>query len=135
MVLIGICDEGLGCVPRTINKYGGLTCTEINSSLEATLGHALTRPERLPASHSELIIHTGDTPSALLAVATPDGVREYLFAGPNTMQSEGIKRTVRVSGVALAGIAMEIAGRSAADVDALLQGATEMQRPAEAVAA
>lgn len=134
MVLIGICDEGLGCVPHTINKYGGLRCIEINSSLEATLGHALTRPERLPASHSELIIHTGDTPSALLAVATPDGVREYLFAGPNRMHPEGIERTVRVSGAALAGVALEIAGRSPADVDALLQGADPMQRPQEAVA-
>lgn len=135
MVLIATCDEGLGCVRRTINKYGGLTCTEINSTFEATLGHALTRPERLPASHSELTIHTGDAPSAVLTVATPDGLREYLFAGSNTMQSEGIERTVRVSGVALAGIAMEIAGRSPADVDALLQGANEMQQPREAVAA
>jgi hypothetical protein len=135
MLLIAVADEGLGCVPRTINKYGGLKCAEINSSLEATLGHTLTRPERLPASHSGLIIHTSDAPSALLTVATPDGVREYTFASNETVQTEGVERTVRVSGVALFAIAAEIAGRSSADVDALLEGADALQRSPAAVAA
>ena len=135
MTLIGICDEGLGCVPRTIEKYGGLRCIEINSNLESTLGHALTRPERLPAAHSELVIYTGDAPSAVLTVATPDGIREYEFTGFDTIQQDGVERAVRVSGVALYAIAAEIAGRSASDVDHLLAGATEVLRSPEAVAA
>ena len=49
------------------------------------------------------------------------------------MQQDGVERTVKISGIALAGIAMEIAGRSPADVDALLQGAEQVQRSPEAV--
>jgi hypothetical protein len=130
---MAVCDEGLGCVPRTVEKYGQLRCAAINSNLETTLGHTLTRPERVPPSHSSLTIFTGDAPSAILAVATPDGIREYYFAGPTNVLPGGVERTVKIGGAMLFAVAKEINGTSPADVDALLEGATEMKPAAEAV--
>jgi hypothetical protein len=134
MVLLAAVDEGLANAGRTIERYGGgLRCAAINSNLETTLGHTLTRPERVPPSHSSLTIFTGDAPSAILAVATPDGIREYYFAGSANVLPGGVERTVKIGGAALFGIAHEISGTSPADVDRLLECATEMKQAASAV--
>jgi hypothetical protein len=123
MVLLAAVDEGLANAGRTIERYGGLRCAEINSTLETTLGFTLTRPERVPPSHSSLTIFTGDAPSAILTVSTPDGVREYAFYGTGVAQPDGVEHTVKIGGAALFAIAKEINGASPADVDALLEGA------------
>lgn len=133
MILLAAVDEGLANAGRTIERYGGLRCAETNSILESTLGFTLTRPERVPPSHSSLTIFTGDAPSAILAVATPDGVREYAFYGSGNVLPGGVERTVKIGGAALFAIAQEINGTSPADVDRLLEGATEMKPAAEAV--
>jgi hypothetical protein len=131
MLIVAVCDEGLGAAPATIAKYGGLHGS--GSTLEETLGHLLTRPEPIPPSHSELVISIGDAPSATLKMATHDGVRECVFKGPDTWRQWGAERKVTISGAALFAIAAEINGTSPADVDALLEGATEMKPAAEAV--
>lgn len=111
MLIVAVCDEGLGAAPATIAKYGQLGSASVD--LETALGHALMRPEAVLPAHSGLVIHTGDNPSAVLMTMTPDGSREQVFADP--WRRDGVERTVRVSGAALAKIAGEIAGTSSAD--------------------
>jgi hypothetical protein len=111
MLLVAVTDEGLGAAPATIQRYGTLRSASVD--LETALGHALSRPEAVLPAHSGLVIHTGDTPSAVLTTMTPDGSREQVFADP--WRQDGVERTVKVSGAALAGIAAEIAGTSSAD--------------------
>jgi hypothetical protein len=121
MLLIATCDEGLGCVPRTIEKYGGLLGP--GSTFEQALGHALMRPESLAPSCSSLEVHTGDAPYAVFTVATADGTRTLVFG---TMPAvESVERTVLISGAALFAIASELAGMSAVDVDKLLGADTQ----------
>jgi hypothetical protein len=108
MLLVAVCDEGLGAAPATIQRYGTLRSASVD--LETALAHALMRPESVLPAHSGLVIHTGDAPSAVLTTMTPDGSREQIFADP--WRQDGVERTVKVSGAALAGIAAEIAGAS-----------------------
>ena len=131
MLLIAMCDEGLGCVPRTLEKYGGLPGP--GATLEETLGHTLARPDSLAPASSAMEIHTGDQPYVLLTIITADGARTLVFGEIPAV--EGIERMVSVPGSALFAIAAEIAGRSPADVDQMLAGTGEMQQPREAVAA
>ena len=133
MVICAIVDEGIAAVGDVVAKYGALRCAEINSNLESTLGHTLGRPDRIPPSHSSLTVYTGGLPSAVLTIATPDGVREYAFFGSGNVLPGGVERTVKIGGAALFGIAEEINGTSPGDVDRLLEGATEMKPAAEAV--
>jgi len=130
MLLIAVVDEGLGCVPRTLEKYGGLLGP--GATLEQTLGHALSRPGSLAPSCTGLEIHTGDQPYALLSIVTADGARTLVFGDVPAVET--VDRIVNISGAALFAIAAEIGGRSPADVDALLKGA-ERQRSPEAVEA
>jgi hypothetical protein len=111
MMIVAVTDEGLGAAPATIQRYGGLRSAAVD--LETALGHALMRPEAVLPAHSSLVIHVSDTPSAVLTTMTPDGSREQIFADP--WRQDGVERTVRVSGAALANIASEIAGTSSAD--------------------
>ncbi|MHC1949865.1 hypothetical protein IF803_36705 [Bradyrhizobium sp. UFLA06-06] len=103
MLLVGICDEGLGAAPKTVERYCGLRCGAID--LEATLAHALSRPETVLAAHASLRISTGDHPQAILITASPDGLREQVFGEPSF---GSVERVVTVSGNALAAIADEI---------------------------
>jgi hypothetical protein len=119
MLIVGICDEGLGAAPATLTKYGGLIGP--GSSLEETLGHVLARPEMLAPARSSLEFHTSDEPYAVLTTVTADGPRSLVFG--EMPVEEVVDRLANVSGAALFAIAHEIAGMSAADVDALLQGA------------
>jgi hypothetical protein len=116
MVLIAICDDGLGSAPATAAKFGGLLGP--GSNLEQALGHALMRPESLAPSCSSLEIHTSDEPYAILTTVTADGARSLVFGEMPDVES--VDRTVLISGAALFAIASEIAGVSGADVDALL---------------
>jgi hypothetical protein len=122
MLLVGICDEGLGAAPGTIAKYGTLRSGAVD--METALGHALLRPEAVLPAHSGLVIHTGDNPSAVLTTMTPDGSREQIFADP--WRQDGVVRTIKISGEALASIAAEIAGTSRDDSE-------QINRAAEAV--
>jgi hypothetical protein len=132
MLLVGICDEGLGSVSAVIQKYGGLAGP--GATLEEVLGHSLTRPASFVPSISGLEIHADDNnPYAVLTIVTADGARTLVFGEMPAV--EGIERMVSVPGATLYAIAAEIAGRSPADVDALLQGAEQVQRTPEAVAA
>jgi hypothetical protein len=106
-----VCDEGLGAAPATIQRYGSLRSVSVD--LETALGHALNRPEAVLPAHSGLVIHISDNPSAVLSTMTPDGSREQIFADP--WRQDGVERTVKISGEALASIAAEIASRSSAD--------------------
>jgi hypothetical protein len=105
MLIVAVTDEGLGAAPTTIQRYGSLRSAAVD--LETALGHALQRPEAVLPAHSSLLIHVSDTPSAVLTTMTPDGSREQIFADP--WRPDGVERTVRVSGAALASIASEIA--------------------------
>jgi hypothetical protein len=111
MLIVAVCDEGLGAAPATIQRYG--TLRSASADLETALGHALMRPEAVLPAHSSLVIHVSDTPSAILTTMTPDGSREQIFADP--WRQDGVERTVKVSGAALAGVAAEIAETSSAD--------------------
>jgi hypothetical protein len=108
MLIVAVCDEGLGAAPATIQRYGPLRSASVD--LETALGHALMRPEAVLPAHSSLVIHVSDAPSAVLTTMTPDGSREQIFADP--WRQDGVERAVKVSGAALAGIAAEIAGTS-----------------------
>lgn len=103
MLLIGICDEGIGAAPKTIERYCGLRCGAID--LETALAHALNRPESVLAAHASLRISTGDHPQAILITVSPDGLREQVFGEPSF---GSVERIVTVSGSALAAIADEI---------------------------
>jgi hypothetical protein len=81
-------------------------------------------PEAVLPAHSGLVIHTGDNPSAVLTTMTPDGSREQIFADP--WRQDGVVRTIKISGEALASIAAEIAGTSRDDSE-------QINRAAEAV--
>jgi hypothetical protein len=105
-----------------IQKYGGLIGP--GASLEQTLGHSLSRPESLPPSSSALEIHTGDEPYAVLTTVTADGARTLVFGEMPVVET--IDRTVNIGGAALFAIASEVAGKSPADADALLEGADAM---------
>jgi hypothetical protein len=132
MVICAIVDQGLAAVGDVVAKYGTLRCAAINSNLESTLGFTLTRPERVPPSHSSLTIFMGDAPSAVLKIASPDGIREYYFAGSGNVLPGGVERTVKIGGAALYAVAQEVNGTSPGDVDRLLEGATEMKPAASA---
>lgn len=121
MVLLAAVDEGLAQAAIMIERYGALYCAATNSILESMLGFSLTRPERFPPAHSSMTIFTGDSPSAALTVATPDGLREYLFFGGDGVPASGIERVVMIGGPALFGIAGELAGKTPAEIDALLE--------------
>jgi hypothetical protein len=129
VLLVGICDEGLGAAPATIMKHGGLPGP--GATLEEVLGHTLVRPDSLAPASSSLEVHTSDNPYAVLTVVTADGARSLVFG--DMPACETVDRIVSVSGATLYAIAAEIAGRSPADVDALLQGAEQVQRSPEAV--
>jgi hypothetical protein len=131
MLLVGICDEGLGAAPSTIEKYGGLRGP--GATLEETLGHTLMRPDSLVPASSSLEVHTGDEPYAVLTVITADGARSLVFGGMPDVET--VDRIVNVSGAVLFAIAAEIAGKSPADVDQMLAGAEQVQKRSEAVAA
>lgn len=76
----------------------------------------------LAPSRSGLEIHqSDDQPYALLSVINGDGAATNVYG--TIPDSETVDRLVNVSGAALFAIAHEIAGMSAADVDALLEGA------------
>jgi len=131
VLIVAVADEGLGAAPATITKFGGLPGP--GSNLEEALGHTLMRPDSLAPASSSLEVHTGDEPYAVLTTVTADGARSLVFG--DMPAEEGVERLVNISGSALYAIAAEIAGRSAADVDALLQGAEQVKRSPEAVAA
>lgn len=120
LLIIGICDEGLGGAPRTVEKYGSLLGSKV-VTLESALAHALQRPESVPAAHSGLKIVTGDCPSARLVTVSADGSREQMFGEPSF---GSVERIVTVSGSVLHAIASELSGgKSQEDVDALLGAA------------
>jgi hypothetical protein len=127
-LLVGICDEGLGAASATIAKYGGLVGS--GATLEQTLGHTLSRLESLAPASNSLEIHAADEPYAVLTVSTADGLRTLVFGDMPAVET--VDRIVNVSGAALFAIAAEIAGRSQADVDALLAGAVQVQKRSEA---
>jgi hypothetical protein len=131
VLIVAVADEGLGAASATVAKYGGLLGP--GATLEQTLGHALSRPDSLAPASSGLEIHTGDKPYAVFTSVSADGARTLVFG--EMPAEEGVERLVNISGTALFAIASEIAGRSPADVDALLQGAEQMQQPREAVVA
>lgn len=123
MVLVGICDQGLSSVDAVISKYGGLPGP--GSTLEQSLGHALTRPESFAPSCTGLEVHTGESPHAILTTVSADGARTLVFGEMPAVES--VDRTVLISGAALFAISNEVNGLSAADVDRLLQGADTMR--------
>jgi hypothetical protein len=128
MLIVGICDEGLGASPKTIAKYGDLL--GLGATLAEVLAHALSRPESLAPARSGLEIHTGDAPYAALTTVSEGGARTLVFGDMPT--EEGVERMINVSGAALFAIAHEIAGMSAVDVDTVLEGAAHVQKPSEA---
>ncbi|PDT75744.1 hypothetical protein CO675_20200 [Bradyrhizobium sp. C9] len=103
MLLVGICDEGIGAAPKTVERYCGLHCGTID--LETALAHALSRPESVLAAHASLRISTGDHPQAILITVSPDGLREQVFGEPSF---GSVERIVTVSGSALAAVSDEI---------------------------
>jgi hypothetical protein len=116
MLLVAIADSGLAAAPDTIRRFGGLVGR--SSTLEAALAHALARPELLPPARSGLEMHVGDRAYAILTVVSADDARSNVFG--DLPDAENIDRLVTVSGSAMFAIAQEIAGRTPAEVDALL---------------
>jgi hypothetical protein len=129
LMLAGLCDEGLGGAARTVQRYGRLQGR--TSSLVESLAHTVQRPESLPPACSGLEIHqSDDQPYALMTVVTGDGATTNVYG--NMPDVETVDRLVIVPGAALFAIASEINGMSSADVDALLEGATDMKPAAQA---
>jgi hypothetical protein len=116
MTLAAIVDEGISAAPATVRRVGGWLGR--GCSLEQGLGHALQRPETLAPSKASLIVHKT---YATLTTARPDGLHTDVYGDVD--DDESVANIVKVSGVALRGIAEEIGGSmSAADVDQLLAG-------------
>jgi hypothetical protein len=129
MLILALVDEGLAAVGNTVDKYGQLRGR--GASFEEALGHLLARPEMIAPTRSGLEIHTdSDSPFVVMTTALPDGVTTQVYGDMPDVESDSIERLVTVSGSAMFSVAMEIAGRTPAEVDALL-GATEMNPAAE----
>jgi hypothetical protein len=126
MLIVAIADEGLAAAPDTIRRLGSLLGRGCN--LEQGLSHALSRPESLAPCRAGLELHVGDQPYAVLTTTSADGALSNVFG--DIPVAENIDRLVTVSGAALYSIAMEIAGVSPAEVDALL-GAKPAFKPKE----
>jgi hypothetical protein len=129
MVLVAIADDGLAAAPDTIRRLGSLVGRGCN--LEQALSHALSRPESLAPCRAGLEMHVGDQAYGILTVVSADGARSNVFG--DIPETENVDRLVTVSGAALFAIAQEFAGKTPAEVNALLEGATEMKPAASAV--
>jgi hypothetical protein len=116
MLILAIVDEGLAAAPATVERYGQLRGR--SSTLEAALAHAIARPGSLPPTRSGLEMHVGDNAYAIITVVSADGASSNVFG--DMPETESVDRLVSISGTALFAIAQEIAGRTPAEVDALL---------------
>jgi hypothetical protein len=117
IMLAGLVDNGLAAAPETVRRFGSIGGRY--STLEAALAHAIARPQLLAPSRAGLELHTGDEPYAVFTISAPDGATTNVFG--DMPDAENVDRLVTVSGAALRGIAEEIGGMSAAEVDALLE--------------
>lgn len=76
-------------------------------------------PDLMPTV-AGLQIHTGENPYAELTTARPDGLRIETFG--DLPAEDRTDRVIVIRGAALFGIARELDGQSATEVDSLLKG-------------